>query len=118
MFSLLLLSMALSAPATATPVSAVAVNPGQLDSSDLVQMQFGSPEPRTEERAQGADSMAIHPDPSVCYKIRAYIFSEGHNPKLLRETTCGPKAANSRQTDGFQLVPTSQKTKPDIAPQE
>ena len=71
MFSLLLLSMALSAPATATPVSAVAVNPGQLDSSDLVQMQFGSPEPRT-----------------------------------------------SRQTDGFQLVPMDEKTKPDIVPQE
>ena len=118
MFSLLALSLALSTAGSTSHDSAAALNSRALASSALLQMQSGLPDALADERAPQIDSMAIHPDPSICYKIRAYIFSKGRNPKLLRETTCGPKPANSRQTDGFQLVPMNQKTKPDIAPQE
>jgi hypothetical protein len=68
------------------------------------------------QQAESFDPIFIQPDSEICYKIRAYIFSTGSNPKLLRETTCGPKRPSSKKIDGKpEFVPLDMKAKPDGA---
>lgn len=109
MFRLLTLSLVLSAPLAAAQTATLPDNPLTVESSSLALMNHGMPQQMVEEQqaAKPYDAMEIHPDADICYKIRAYIFSQGSHPKLLRETTCGPIAPATKQTDGFkpQLVP-------------
>jgi len=107
MFSLLLLSLVLSAPSAAAQITAV------LSDSTVAEptapLPFGPETPLAgeEQQAQAFDAMEIHPDSDICYKIRAYIFSTGPVPKLLRETTCGPKRGSLKSIEGAKpkLVP-------------
>jgi hypothetical protein len=102
MVGLLMLSLALSAPASASQAVAVA------NGRDLSQpVSIGQDSPMTVQSAESFDPIAIQPDSEICYKIRSYIFSTGSNPKLLRETTCGPKRPITKKKDGGQpkLVP-------------
>jgi hypothetical protein len=113
MVSYLVLSLALSVPAAATQAATVANEPAVTQSSPSVQLQQDSPPIVPEEPKQSFDPIVIQPDSDICYKIRAYIFSKGSNPKLLRETTCGPSRATARQLDGAQprFVPLDVKDK-------
>jgi hypothetical protein len=110
MFSLLLLSLVLSAPAGAVSQAAqlaVVPQPDALaaDASTLRQRADGFT--FKDESSPSFDAMEIHPDADVCFKIRAYIFSTGPVPKLLRETTCGPKRGAVKSIEGAKpkLVP-------------
>jgi hypothetical protein len=116
MLSLLLLSMALSAPATAARKAVVPGNSLVVEPPPLVLMHAGLPQQLIEE-LQWARS---HPqsvevkgqfDERICYKIRAYVFSNEPAPKLMRETTCGPLPVTTRQIDGAtpKLVPLDHK---------
>jgi len=60
-----------------------------------------------EAPTQSFDKMELHPSSDICYKIRAFVFSQDAYPKFLRETTCGPKIPQSRRTQGYRptLVP-------------
>ena len=118
MVSLLALSLALAAPASATQAATDGVDPVRLAANVVAQMQLETPMLTGTDAPPQIDEMTIRPDASVCYKIRAFIFSKGQNPKLLRETTCGPKAATERQTDGLKLVPLEQRVDPEIAPRK
>jgi hypothetical protein len=106
MVSLLLLSLVLSTPATAAqagvPSNPLAVQPPSTDDF-RPEMRLLVEEPQ----AESFDAMAIHPDSDICYKIRTYIFSTGPNPKLLRETTCGPTLSELKKLEGEKpkLVP-------------
>jgi hypothetical protein len=107
MIRLLMFSLVLSAPFVAAQ-NATVPPAAELPSPTL--MHHGMPLQMAEEQqasSRSFDAMEIQPESDICYKIRAYIFSQGSHPKLLRETTCGPKAPEARQTDGFkpQLVP-------------
>jgi len=122
MVSLLLLSMALSAPATS---AGPAVAPGDtlgVEPPPLVAMHAGLPQQMIEElQFTTSDPMEMRPDTDVCYKIRAYIFSKGSNPKLVRETTCGPSRAATRKIEGSRpkFVPldsTGDKTQELLSP--
>jgi hypothetical protein len=116
MVSLLLLSLALSAPVAATQIAAVA--------NDAVVTQWSAATPVEqivrEDPAQSFDPIVIQPDSEICYKIRAYIFSKGSNPRLIRETTCGPNRPTARQLEGTQpkLVPLDVKDKSAELPQK
>ncbi len=110
MFSLLLLSLVLSAPAAAVSQAAqlaVVPQPDALaaDASTLRQRADGFT--FKGESSLSFDAMEIQPDTAVCFKIRAYIFSTGQVPKLLRETTCGPKRGEVKSIGGAKpkLVP-------------
>ena len=120
MVSLLVLSLALSAPAAVTQNGALANDPGAEQSSPSVQVHQDSPPIVLEEPAQSFDPTTIQPDSGICYKIRAYIFSKGSNPKLLRETTCGPTRPTARQLEGIQpkFVPLDVKDKSTGLPQK
>ena len=113
MVCLLVLTLALSAPATATQNGALANDPVAAQWSPSVQVQQDSPLIVLEEPAQSFDPTILQPDSGICYKIRAYIFSKGSNPKLLRETTCGPTRPTTRQLEGIQpkFVPLDVKDK-------
>ena len=108
MIRLLMFSLVLSAPivaqAATVPDAPLAVEP-----PSLALMHHGMPQQMFEEQqaSRQFDAIQIHPESDICFKIRAYIFSQGSHPKLLRETTCGPKAPAAKQIDGFQplLVP-------------
>ena len=52
-----------------------------------------------DQGASSFDAMEIHPEGDICFKIRAYIFSSGPVPKLMRETTCGPKRGVLKSID-------------------
>ena len=106
MLSLLALSLVLSAPAAATQPAITQAGPMVVATPELA-AQPGEPMPP-------ADAIEIHPSSDVCYKIRAYIFSAGRNPKFLRETTCGPKAPASKEIEGTKprLMPLDLKAKP------
>lgn len=118
MFSLLLLSMVLSAPATATQPALMpddsVVHPPPL--SVLVQPEAPL---STDEDTRPFDAMEIQPDSDICYKIRAYVFSTDRVPKFLRETTCGPKPSAPKHIDGIKPggVPSDIKEKPREAPE-
>ena len=117
MIRLLLFSIVLSAPLVAAQTAPVPNDPSAVKFPPLTLMQHGMPVQMAEEqqaRSKPFDAMEIQPESAICYKIRAYIFSRGPHPKLLRETTCGPKAPEARQTDGFkpQLMPLDVTVKP------
>ena len=120
MLSLLALSLALSASVAATQTAAVANDPVGAQPSASVQVQQDLPRLVIEEPAQPFDPIVIQPDSDICYKIRAYIFSKGPNPKLLRETTCGPTRPTARQLEGIhpKFVPVDAKDKPTELPQK
>lgn len=118
MFSLLILSLVLSAPSAAIQPATLPGDPlvssppsalSQPDSSVTIQVEQGRP----------FDAMEIHPDSDICYKIRAFIFSQGRHPRLLREVTCGPKLPTAKSTGGEKpgLMPLDAKEKPDPAPE-
>jgi hypothetical protein len=121
MFSLLLLSTMLAAPSAAaqpdtTPSDLFAVEP-----RPLVAVRHGLPEQMIEEQQQHPtrfDAMEIYPQGDICFKIRAYVFSTGPVPKLLRETTCGPKRGEVKSIGGAKpkLVPVDAPEKPPAAP--
>jgi hypothetical protein len=106
-----MLSLALSTPASASQTAAVA------NGRDLSRpVSLGQDSPMVVQQAESFDPIAIQPDSEICYKIRTYIFSAGSNPKLLRETTCGPKRPSSKKIDGKpEFVPLDMKAKPDGA---
>jgi hypothetical protein len=108
MVSLLVLSLALSAPAAAAQNAAVGTQ-----SAPSVQPQQQDSLIGPEEPTRSFDPMVIQPDSEICYKIRAYIFSKGPSPRMIRETTCGPKRPSARQVDGAQpkVVPLDVKDK-------
>lgn len=120
MVSLLILSLALSAPVAATQTGVVASNPAVTQSSPSAEGQQESPLIEVEKPTQSLDPIVIQPDSDICYKIRAYVFSKGSNPRLLRETTCGPNRPAARQLEGTQpkLVPLEVKDKSAERPQK
>jgi hypothetical protein len=118
MISLLVLSLALSAPATATQNVAVANDSVVTQSSSSVQLLQGSPRTALGETTQSFDPLAIQPDSDVCYKIRAYIFSTGSHPRQIRETTCGPRRPSAKKIDKPEFLPLGVKTKPGEAPEK
>jgi hypothetical protein len=123
MFSLLLLSTMLAASSAATqPATA----PGDLlavEPPPLVMVRHGLPEQMIEEQQRQQptrfDAMEIYPEGDICFKIRAYVFSTGPVPKLLRETTCGPKRGEVKSIGGAKpkLVPIDAREKPAVAPE-
>jgi hypothetical protein len=114
MVSLLFVSLALSTSASIpAQAPAATVDPLLVASQPFVQIQPNGP-------SQPFDNMEIHPDPEVCYKIRAYWFTKGENPRFLRETTCGPTRTNAKQMKEVKpgLMPLDLKATPDRTPQE
>jgi len=120
MVSLLALSLVLSAPVAVTQTAAVANDAVAGQTSPSAQVQPDSPLIVLEEPAQSFDPIVIQPGSDICYKIRAYIFSKGRNPRLLRETTCGPSRATARELDSAQpkLVPLDVKDRSPESPQK
>ncbi len=117
MIRLLMFSLVLSAPLVAAQSATVPDDPLAVELPSLTLMQHAMPVQMAEEqqaKSESFDAMEIQPESDICYKIRAYIFSQGSHPKLLRETTCGPKAPETRQTEGFKplLVPLDITVKP------
>jgi len=115
MFSLLVFSLVLLAPAAAAEKTA----PGNLPlspSQSFDQVQPNGPAIIEEGPLLPFDPMEIHPDPDTCYRIRAYIFSQGRHPKFLRETTCGPSTPSARKMDGMKpgVMPLEMKAKPAV----
>jgi hypothetical protein len=113
MVSLLVVSLVLSTTASIpTQVPAAPADPLLVASQPFVLIQPNGP-------VQPFDNMEIHPDPEVCYKIRAYWFTKGQNPRFLRETTCGPTRTNAKQMREAKpgLMPLDLKAKPDRTPQ-
>jgi hypothetical protein len=115
MIRLLMFSLVLSAPVVAAQTATVPGDFVAVESPSLTLMHDGMPQQMFEEQqaTKSFDAMEVHPASDICYKIRAYIFSQGSHPKLLRETTCGPKAPVARQVDGSKphLVPLDVKDK-------
>ena len=115
MLSLLFLSSALAA---ASPL-ATASNDSPLTSPPpLVLVRPDAQMLNQQESDPSRDAMEFHPRSDICYKIRAYIFSTGSNPRFLRETTCGPRAPTAKSTHGFKprLVPLDVTATPGAAP--
>jgi hypothetical protein len=119
MFSLLLLSMLLSAPSAAAQAAVVPSDPLVVQTEPLVLVGPETPQFVVNESERSFDNIAIQPDSDICYKIRAYIFSTGPVPKLLKETTCGPKRATAKRVEGAKpkLVPIESKEKPAALPE-
>lgn len=118
MVSLILLSMVLSASSAAQ----TAIFPGGPLTVEIPALPARSHLPlfrETDEPVQVADPIAIQPESDICYKIRAYIFSTDPVPKLLRETTCGPKRPTSKNIGGAKpkLVPIDAKEKSGQVPE-
>jgi hypothetical protein len=102
MLSLLALSLVLSSAATA-----VEPTPGS-GAESFSKQQFVLPKTGSavdQESAKPLDDIEVQRSGDICYKIRAFIFSQGRNPKFLRETTCGPTLPKAKQTDGFKFMP-------------
>ena len=100
MVSLLVLSLVLSAPSSAAQA---AVAPEDLlapESAPQLLVRPGVLLTDEGPQATSFDAMEIQPDGDTCFKIRAYVFSAGPVPKLLRETTCGPKRGALKSIDG------------------
>lgn len=120
MVSLLLLAMALSAPLSTAQTAVVPDEPLVVERAPLVFMHHGVPQQMIEEQqTQSFDAMEIRPDTDICYKIRAYVFSKGPVPELLRETTCGPKRAAAKSVEGVRprLVPRDDGEKSTAVPE-
>jgi hypothetical protein len=118
MLSLLVLSLALSTSSAAqtavVPGDSLAVEPPSLNLMDQ-----GLSRQMPEDQVKTFDPMEIRPDADVCFKIRAYIFSTGPVPKLLRETTCGPKRPTAKNVEGTQpkFVPLDAGEQPVAVPE-
>lgn len=119
MFSLLALSLVLSTPSAAAQAAVDPGDPLTVPYPPLVLLRPGVPVIVDEQQSQLFDPMDIHPEPAICYKIRAYIFSPGPIPKLLRETTCGPKRAATKSVEGVKpkLVPIEADEEPAQVPE-
>ena len=122
MFSLLLLSTMLAAPFAATQPATATGDLLAVEPTPLVMMRHGLPDQMIEEQQQQPtrfDAMEIYPEGDICFKIRAYVFSTGPVPKLLRETTCGPKHGELKSIGGAKpkLVPVDAPEKPAPAPE-
>lgn len=121
MFSLLVVSLTLSTAGSLPAEAPVAPqNPLLVPSQPFVLVQPKGPIVFEVGPVRPFDDMEIHPDSDVCYKIRAFLFTKGQNPRFLRETTCGPTQANAKQMNGAKpgLRPLELKAKPDRMPQE
>ena len=107
MISLLVLSLVLSTPSASIQSAVVPSDPLAIESPPSVVIRPEIPLVVEEPQSETFDAMAIHPDTDICYKIRAYIFSTGPVPKLLRETTCGPMRGKLKSVEGAKpkLVP-------------
>lgn len=114
MFSLLVLSLALSAPAGASAPQSAQSNPLVTSSAPLVIVGPGTPLLVEAESPRPFDDMEIHPESDICYRIRFFQFSKGQHPKFVREMTCGPKSPATKNTDGTKpgLMPLDLKAKP------
>jgi hypothetical protein len=116
MFSLLLLSTMLAATSGAAQSAST---PGDIFADEppaLALAHHELPDQMTEEQQQQPtrfDAMEIYPEGDICFKIRAYVFSTGQVPKLLRETTCGPKRGKVKSIGGAKpkLVPFEDREK-------
>jgi|SRR6516164_7263177 hypothetical protein len=97
MVGLLVLSLALSAPAAALDQNS--------HGAEVKPVLPGFEFTDRQAPASSIDKMELHPASDVCYKIRAYVFSQDANPKFLRETTCGPKVSQTRKTNGYKPIP-------------
>ena len=106
MISLLLLSMVLSTPVSASQTT-VAGDWLVAESPRQVFLNSELPVTVEEQQARPFDAMDIRPDSDIFFYIRAYIFSAGPVPKLMKETTCGPKRGSLKSIDGAKpkLVP-------------
>jgi hypothetical protein len=100
MISLLMLSLVLSAPLANAQTTGSTGNPVVAESAPQILVTPEMPLIVEEPQSESFDAMAIHPGTDICYKIRAYIFSTGPVPKLLRETTCGPKRGELKSVEG------------------
>jgi|SRR5208283_5200081 len=120
MFSLLVLSLVLSAPSAAAQTGVVLSDPPVVSSHPLVRMQPDSPAAVEGEQLPLFDALDIRPDSDICYKIREFIFSKGRNPRFLRETTCGPKAATAKNVEGAKpkLMPLDWQSQPGLVPEK
>ena len=114
MYSLLVLSLALSTPASAAQAPVVPTSPLVASSQPDVNIQMGEPLIVEEQLVHPFDDMEIHPDSDTCYRIRLFLFSKGQHPKFLREMTCGPKVPSAKKTDGTKpgFMPLELKAKP------
>lgn len=120
MFSLLVLSTMLAASSAAAQSATVPGDLHAVEPPPLVLAHHGLPEQMIEEQqATRFDAMEIQPEGDICFKIRAYVFSAGPVPKLLRETTCGPKRGEVKSIGGAKpkLVPIDAREKPAVAPE-
>ncbi len=106
MVSLVLLSLVLSTPSAASTAVASG-DPLLAESTPQIVVNADDPGAVVEPQSKVFDAIEVHPNTDVCYKIRAYIFSSSPTPKLLRETTCGPKRPTTRNVGGAKpkLVP-------------
>jgi hypothetical protein len=95
MVGVLVLFLALAAPAAAVAADTSPAQPDPPRQSDFFTGEQGA-------SARSLDPMEMHPASDVCYKIRAYVFSQGATPRFLRETTCGPKVSQTRKTNGHK----------------
>ena len=118
MFSLLLLSLVLSAPSAAAQTAVVPEDSLATESMPQTLVQAETPLMIEDQQVSSFDAMEIHPDADICFKIRAYIFSTGPVPKLLRETTCGPKRPTAKNVEGAKprLVPMDAGEQPVAVP--
>jgi hypothetical protein len=111
MVGLLILSLALSAPAVALDQ-----NLPSTEVKPLLPQGFEF----TDQQAPASsfDKMELHPASGICYKIRAYVFSQDANPKFLRETTCGPNVSQTRKTNGYKPIVVMPEKTSDSAPEK
>ena len=119
MLRLLALSLVLSVPSAAAQTAVV---PGDGLTVEVPSLPAQSHLPLfrpMDEPMAVADPIAIQPDSGICYKIHAYIFSTDAVPKLLKETTCGPKRPVAKSVGGFKprLVPLDVREKPATVPE-
>ena len=106
MGALLLLSLLLSSPVdgvTGTLSSVSATQNGNGNENVLIPNEQG-------RLVEGIPRFKVQLNPdtatsdNICYKIRTYVFelNDDRAPKFLRETTCGPATAKSRNVEGQQ----------------
>jgi len=119
MLGVLVLSLALSTPSAAAERAVAANDPLLRPSPQSALVQPGTTLINGQEKQWPFDAMEISPESDICYKIRAYIFSKGAHPKLLRETTCGPKQSAIKKIEGAtpRLLPMDAKDKPVTPPE-
>lgn len=119
MLSLLVLSLALSTPVATAQTTGISGNPQAVPAKPGAKALPKGFVIEEEQAIRAFDDMEIHPDADICYKIRVYIFSQGRDPRFLRETTCGPTTPSAKNTDGKPgLMPLDVKVKPSDPPEQ